>query len=100
MGHFASLLAAQTHLGAGLLFAGVVGKVVRCWIAHRTATHHEAESTRRIELAVNDTESAERAAIVDACAQLEAASRCAPDHCIDSGHQRAQESHRSQFRCG
>ncbi len=82
MGHFASFLITHACPGAVLLSAGIAGKVIRRWIAHRTATRHEAESTRRMALAVQDTTAAQRAAVVRACAELEAASRNAhgPQH--------------------
>jgi hypothetical protein len=59
---------------AGLLLAATVSGVLRRWIAHRTAVRHEIETTQRLELAIRDTESQERAAIVRAYAQLAASS--------------------------
>lgn len=56
-----------------VLITAVCG-VLRSWISHRTTIRHEAESTRRAQLAVDGTDSTERAAVVRACAELEAAS--------------------------
>ncbi|QFZ21777.1 hypothetical protein [Saccharothrix syringae] len=44
----------------------LVGGLLRQWIAHRTAVRREEEVTRRLEVAVRDTKSAERAAVVRA----------------------------------
>lgn len=60
-----------------LLITAVCG-ILRAWITHRTAIRHEAEATRRVQLAVGGTSSTERAAVVRACADLEAASH--PGH--------------------
>jgi hypothetical protein len=60
---------------AGLLLAVTASGVLRRWIAHRTAIRHEIETTRRLELAIRDTESQERAAIVRASAALAASSQ-------------------------
>lgn len=60
-----------------LLITAVCG-ILRAWITHRTAIRHEAEATRRVLLAVGGTSSTERAAVVRACADLEAASH--PGH--------------------
>lgn len=49
-------------------------KVLRVYINHRTIVRHETEATRRVELAVTGTASAERAAVVRACAEIEEAS--------------------------
>lgn len=56
-----------------LLITAACG-VLRGWLTHRTTIRHEAEATRRVKLAVHSTNSAERAAVVRACAELEAAS--------------------------
>lgn len=74
MPHYATFLMTHALLGSGLLSAGILGKIVRCWINHRTALLHEAESTRKLVLAIRDTTSDQRAAVVRACAELEAAS--------------------------
>jgi hypothetical protein len=60
-----------------LLITAVCG-VIRGWITHRTTVRHEAEATQRVQLAVGGTNSSERAAVVRACAQLEAASHPVP----------------------
>ncbi|MEU7381723.1 MULTISPECIES: hypothetical protein [unclassified Streptomyces] len=49
--------------------------LLRAWIAHRTAVRAELEHTRRVEIAVDGSVPAHRAAVVRACAELEAASR-------------------------
>lgn len=61
-------------LALALLLLTAVCGVLRGWITHRTAIRHEAEATRRVQLAVGGTTSTERAAVVRACAELEAAS--------------------------
>jgi hypothetical protein len=61
---------------APLLLTAVCG-VLRGWISHRTTVRHEVEATRRVQLAVGGTSSTERAAVVRACAELEAASHSA-----------------------
>ncbi len=58
--------------GVVLITAGC--GVLRRWITHCTAVRHEAQATRRVELAVGGTSSAQRAAVVRACAELAAAS--------------------------
>ena len=87
MPHYASFLMAHALLGSGLLAAGILGKIIRCWINHRTAVLHEAESTRRLALAIRDITSAQRAAVVRACAELEAASHRTHDPASHVHHQ-------------
>lgn len=85
--HYTSFLMAHALLGSGLLSAGIIGKIIRCWINHRTALLHEAESTRRLTLAIRDTTSTQRAAVVRACAELEAASHRTHDPSSRVNHQ-------------
>jgi len=74
MMEFLGLAASHPALSLGLLLA-TTGGVFRRWITHRTAVRHEIETTRRLHLALRDTEPHERAAIVRAYAQLEANSQ-------------------------
>lgn len=71
MTEFVDLAANHPALYVGLLLAATAGGVIRRWIAHRTAVRREIETTRRLELAVRDTESRQRAAIVRAYARSE-----------------------------
>lgn len=73
MGDFLGLITGHPLLAVVLLVTAVCG-VLRSWITHRTAVRHEVEATRRMQLAVGGTRSPERAAVVRACAELEAAS--------------------------
>jgi hypothetical protein len=73
MGELFILATGHPLLALALLLTAVCG-VLRGWITHRTAIRHEAEATRRVQLAVGGTSSTERAAVVRACAELEAAS--------------------------
>lgn len=73
MGEFVGVAIGHPLLALALLTTAVCG-VIRGWITHRTAILHEAEATRRMRLAVGHTSSTERAAVVRACAELEAAS--------------------------
>jgi hypothetical protein len=74
MGDFVGLATGHPLLALALLLLTAVCGVLRGWITHRTAIRHEAEATRRVQLAVGGTSSTERAAVVRACAELEAAS--------------------------
>ncbi|MGH3769882.1 MAG: hypothetical protein ACRDRW_00535 [Pseudonocardiaceae bacterium] len=74
MGELVSV--ATGHPLLALLTTAVCG-VLRGWISHRTAVRHETEATRRVRLAVGGTSPTERAAVVRACAEHEAASRSA-----------------------
>jgi hypothetical protein len=57
-----------------LLLVTAIAGIFRSWITHRTTIRHEAEATRRVQLAIGGTNTAQRAAVVRACAELEAAS--------------------------
>ena len=74
MGDFVGLATGHPLLALALLLLTAVCGILRGWITHRTAIRHEAEATRRVQLAVGGTSSTERAAVVRACAELEAAS--------------------------
>jgi hypothetical protein len=74
MAEFVSLATGRPLLAVVLLLVTAVCGVLRGWITHRTTVRHEAEATRRVQLAVDGTNSPERAAVVRACAELEAAS--------------------------
>lgn len=52
-----------------------LASLLRAWIRHRTAVRMEEEHTRRVQLAVEGSAKGQRAAVVGACAELEAASR-------------------------
>lgn len=58
-----------------VLLVAAACRVLRGWVTHRTAIRHEAEATRRVQLAVSGTSSEQRAAVVRACADHEAAAR-------------------------
>jgi len=58
-----------------LLLVTAVCSVLRGWVAHRTTIRHEAEATQRVQIAVSGTSSEQRAAVVRACADHEAAAR-------------------------
>jgi hypothetical protein len=74
MGEFVGLATGRPLLAVVLVLVTALSGVVRGWITHRTTNRHEIEATRRVLLAVDDTNSTERAAVVRACAELEAAS--------------------------
>jgi hypothetical protein len=74
MGEFVGLATGRPLLAVVLMLVTALSGVVRGWITHRTTIRHEIEATRRVLLAVDDTNSTERAAVVRACAELEAAS--------------------------
>jgi hypothetical protein len=74
MGDFAGFATGHPLLAVVLLLITAVCGVLHSWIIHRTTVRHETEATRRVQLAVSDTNSTERAAVVRACAELEAAS--------------------------
>ncbi len=74
MAEFVGLATGRPLLAVVLLLVIAICGVFRGWITHRTAVRHEAEATRRLQLAVDGTNSTERAAVVRACAELEAAS--------------------------
>jgi hypothetical protein len=75
MGKFVGVATGHPLLAVVLLLIPAVCGILRAWITHRTASRHEAEATRRVQLAVGGTSSTERAAVVRACAELAAASR-------------------------
>lgn len=77
MGQFVGFAAGHPLLALVMLQSTAVCGVVRRWISHRTTLRHEALATRRVQLAVGGTSSTERAAVVRACAELEAASHSA-----------------------
>jgi len=74
MAEFVDLATGSPLLAVVLLLVTAISGVLRSWITHRTTIRHEAETTHRVQLAVDGTNSAERAAVVRACAELEAAS--------------------------
>jgi hypothetical protein len=74
MGELVGFATGRPLLGVVLLLVTAICGVLRGWITHRTAIRHEIEATSRVQLAVGDTSSTERAAVVRACAALEAAS--------------------------
>lgn len=74
MGELVGLATGHPLLALALLLLTAVCGVLRGWITHRTTVRHEAEATRRVQLAIGGTRSTERAAVVRACAELEAAS--------------------------
>jgi hypothetical protein len=74
MGELVGIATGHPLLALVVLLISAVCGVLRAWISHRTAIRHEAEATRRVRLAVGGTSSPERAAVVRACAELEAAS--------------------------
>jgi hypothetical protein len=78
MGELVGLATGHPLLALALLLPTAVCGVLRGWITHRTTIRHEDEATRRVQLAVGGTSSTERAAVVRACAELEAASHSAP----------------------
>lgn len=78
MGEILGLVTSRPLLAMVLLPVTAACGVLHGWITHRTTVRHESEATRRVELAVGDTSSTERAAVVRACAELEAASRSVP----------------------
>ncbi|MEO7196815.1 MAG: hypothetical protein ABIZ05_18660 [Pseudonocardiaceae bacterium] len=77
MGELVGVATGHPLLALALLLITAVCGVLRGWISHRTAVRHEEEATRRVRLAVSGTSSTERAAVVRACAELEAASHSA-----------------------
>lgn len=56
------------------VFTGIAA-LLRCWIRHLTVVRVEEEHTRRVQLAVEGSARGQRAEVVAACAELEAASR-------------------------
>ncbi|MBV8542069.1 MAG: hypothetical protein JO364_14025 [Pseudonocardiales bacterium] len=80
MGEFVGVATGHPLLALALLLITAVRGVLRRWISHRTAVRHDVEATRRVQLAVGGTGSTERAAVVRACAELEAASHLG-GHC-------------------
>ncbi|GAA3844966.1 hypothetical protein GCM10022243_09050 [Saccharothrix violaceirubra] len=59
------LAEAAGHPAVYVVLATIAG-LVRLWIRHRTVVRREEEVTRRLEVAVRDTGSTERAAVVRA----------------------------------
>jgi hypothetical protein len=78
MGEFAGFATGHPMLALAMLLITAICGILRRWIAHSTTIRHEAEATKRMQLAVGGTSSTERAAVVRACADLEAASHPAP----------------------
>lgn len=78
MGELVGFATGHPMLALAVLLIIAVCQVLREWILHRTTIRHEAEATQRVRLAVGDTSSTERAAVVRACADLEAASHPGP----------------------
>jgi hypothetical protein len=78
MGEFVGFAAGHPPLALVMLLITAVCGMVRRWISHRTTVWYEAQATRRVQLAVGGTSSTERAAVVRACAELEAACRSVP----------------------
>ncbi len=74
MGEFVGFATGHPPLAVVLLLVTAVCGVLRGWITHRRTVRHETEATRRVQIAVGGTNSTERAALVRACAELEAAS--------------------------
>ena len=74
MGELVGFATGHPLLTAVLLLVITICSVLRGWITHRTTVRHETEATRRVQIAVGGTNSTERAAVVRACAELEAAS--------------------------
>jgi hypothetical protein len=81
MGELVGFATGHPLLALVLLLIIAVYGVLRGWITHRTTIRHEAEATRRVQLAVGGTSSTERAALVRACADLEAASHSVCGQC-------------------
>jgi hypothetical protein len=73
MGQFVGLTAGRPLLTLAALVVVAVCGVLHVWITHRTRVRHEVEATRRVQLAVDGTNSTDRAAVVRAYAKLEAA---------------------------
>lgn len=69
------IAAVDPVLAAALMAVVAAAGLLRAWIAHRTAVRTEEEHTRRTRIAVEGSTPAHRAAVVRACAELEAASR-------------------------
>ncbi|AZP20377.1 hypothetical protein ACIGMX_07900 [Streptomyces aquilus] len=65
-------------LTVGLALVSALTALARAWIAHRTVVRKEVEHTERTRIAVTDTDSTDRAAVVRASAELEAAARPLP----------------------
>ncbi|GGM10968.1 hypothetical protein GCM10010129_63720 [Streptomyces fumigatiscleroticus] len=62
-------------LATVILLVSALTALARAWIAHRTAVRKEEEHTERTRIAVTGSVSEHRAAVVRACAELEAAAR-------------------------
>ncbi|MFE4453563.1 hypothetical protein [Streptomyces sp. NPDC056796] len=62
-----------------LTASAAAASLFRAWIAHRTTVKVEQEHTRRVRIAVEASAPGHRAAVVRACAELEAASRIVPE---------------------
>ncbi|GAB2789326.1 hypothetical protein [Streptomyces daliensis] len=60
---------------AALTVLPTTAALLRAWLRHRTAVHLEREHTLRVRLAVEGSDTKDRAEVVRACARLEAASR-------------------------
>jgi len=61
-----------------LVLVSAVTALARAWIAHRTTARRETEHTERTRIAVTGSVSEHRAAVVRACAELEAAAQPRP----------------------
>jgi hypothetical protein len=68
-----SLVTADPVWAFALVLVSALTTVARAWIAHRTAVRREWEHTERTRIAVGGSASRHRAAVVRACAELEAA---------------------------
>ncbi|WP_214108298.1 hypothetical protein [Acrocarpospora catenulata] len=53
----------------GVLFAGIVCVLVGWWLRFRTTVHQEDSRTRRLELAIRETKSEHREAVIRACTE-------------------------------
>ncbi|MFF4209736.1 hypothetical protein ACFYZE_10375 [Streptomyces sp. NPDC001796] len=62
-------------LTIAVVLVSALTTLVRAWIAHRTAVSREQEHTERTRIAVGGSASEHRAAVVRACAELEAAAQ-------------------------
>jgi hypothetical protein len=88
MAEFVGLATGHPLLAVVLLLITAVCGLLRDWITHSTAVRHEAEASRRVQLTIDGTNSTERAAVVRACAQLEAASQPATRSRTPRGNRR------------
>ncbi|OIJ86036.1 hypothetical protein [Streptomyces colonosanans] len=73
-----SIITADPVLALVLVSVSAFATLARAWIAHRTAVRREQEHTERTRIAVGGSASEHRAAVVRACAELEAAAQPRP----------------------